>query len=164
MCVWAKQRAAVTQHGKGNLIHVHKAKQMEIQFIQNPCGQKAGTNLEKGGEDPGVTLTDKLCLVLCNFSVLHEVSPDEDSQWPSQMTTTNTVLQRRCLVLPQITLCHKSTLVYKTNKTGKCNPSQQEILRCIKGSRLSWRDGSYIISLNSRQNITQRLHTTGKGK
>lgn len=32
MCVRAKWRA-VTQHGKGNLTHVHKAKQMEMQFI-----------------------------------------------------------------------------------------------------------------------------------
>lgn len=72
MWVRAKWRAAVTQHGKGNLIHVHKAKQMEIQFIQSPCQQKAGANLEKGGEDPGVTLTDKPCLMPSSFRVLYE--------------------------------------------------------------------------------------------
>lgn len=126
MWVWAKQRAAVTQHGKGNLIHVHKAKQMEIWFIQNPCGQKAGTNLEKGEEDPGVTLTDKLCFVPCSFRVLYEVSPSEDSQWPSQMTTTNTALQRRCLVLPQITLRHKSTLYIKQTKQGNATPASRK--------------------------------------
>ena len=59
------------QHRKRNLIHVHKAKQMEIQFIQNLCEQKAGINLEKGEEDPGA-LTDKLCLVPCSFRVLYE--------------------------------------------------------------------------------------------
>jgi len=72
MWVWAKWRAAVTQHGNGNLIHVHKAKQKEIQFIQNPCEQKTGINLEKGGEDPEVALTGKLCLVPRSFRVLYE--------------------------------------------------------------------------------------------
>lgn len=72
MWVRAEWSASVTQHGKGSLIHVHKAKQMEIQFIQNLREQKAETHLEKEGEDPGAALTDKLPLVPCSDRIFYE--------------------------------------------------------------------------------------------
>lgn len=71
MCVWAKRRATVTQHGKGNLTHVHKAKQMEMQFIQNLCAE----GREQSGEGRGrsrSSITDNVCLVPCSFIVLYE--------------------------------------------------------------------------------------------
>lgn len=53
-------RAAVTQQGKGNWVHVHKAKQVETHFVQILCEWKAGANVEKRGENPEAVLTDML--------------------------------------------------------------------------------------------------------
>lgn len=74
---------------ESNQIHVHKAEQMGIQFVQL-CEHKAGTSVGKGQEYPRATLTHMLsCLAL-----KHVMSPSEQSYQSSQMTATNAILRR----------------------------------------------------------------------
>lgn len=69
MWVQAQRRVAVNQWER-NQIHVHKAEQMGIQFVQTLCEHKAGMSVGKGEEYPGEALTDMLsCL---DFKVSYE--------------------------------------------------------------------------------------------